>query len=87
MAEVSIRFRHNPKTGQRELVIVYESERDALPHEHERDHRALAEALLGQTLGDDVSHIRVERVGKDGRTLETRDEPVGPGRTPVAQGR
>lgn len=64
MAEVTIRFKYNPKTGKKELIINYESDDDALPHEHERDHRALAEKLLGQPLGDDVGEVRVERVGK-----------------------
>ena len=70
MAEVTIRFRHNPATGKRELIIGYESDGDALPHEHERDHRALAEQLLGVPLGDDVGEIRVERVQKSGAVLE-----------------
>ncbi|MBI5513143.1 MAG: hypothetical protein HY909_05200 [Deltaproteobacteria bacterium] len=62
MAEVTLRLRYNPKTGQRELVVSYESEADALPHEHERDHRAVAEALLGVSLDD--ARVVVERVGK-----------------------
>lgn len=62
MAEVTIRLRHNPRTGEREVVIHYESESDALPHEHERDHRALAEALLGQPLGELLGGIEVDRV-------------------------
>jgi hypothetical protein len=64
MAEVTIRFRHNPKTGRRELVISYESESDALPHEHERDHRALVEKLLGVPVTDEMGDIVVERVEK-----------------------
>lgn len=74
MAEVTIRFRHDPKSGKRELVIHYESESDALPHEHERDHRALAEALLGAPLGDDVGSIRVERVTKPAAVVEGAPE-------------
>jgi hypothetical protein len=62
MAELTIRFRHNPRTGKRDLIIGYESDQDALPHEHERDHRALVEALLGQTLTDGIGEIHVERV-------------------------
>lgn len=58
MAELTIRFRHNSKTGKRELVISYESDSDALAHE--RDHRAMVERLLGVPLGDD--EIVVERV-------------------------
>jgi hypothetical protein len=74
MAEVTIRFRHNAATGKRELIIGYESDSDALPHEHEKDHRALAEQLLGVPLGDDVEGVRVERVQKDGKPVE--DEPA-----------
>ena len=74
MAEVTIRLRHNPRTGEREVVIHYESESDALPHEHERDHRALAEALLGQPLGDDIENVRVERVSKEAETSDTAPE-------------
>lgn len=70
MAEVTIRFRYNATTGERELVIGYESDADALPHEHERDHRALAEQLLGRALGDDVGPLVVERVRKDGATVD-----------------
>jgi hypothetical protein len=70
MAEVTIRFRHNPATGKRELIIGYESDSDALPHEHEKDHRALAEQLLGVPLGDDIEGVRVERVRKDGKALD-----------------
>lgn len=65
MAEVTIRLRHNARTGERELVIHYESESDALPHEHERDHRAWAEALLGRPLGEivggSIDRVIVER--------------------------
>ncbi len=74
MADVTIRFRYNPKTGKRELIIGYESDSDALPHEHERDHRALAEALLGQPLGDDIENVRVERVSKGAEASETAPE-------------
>jgi hypothetical protein len=63
MAEVTIRFRHNPKTGKRELIIGYESDSDALAHEHERDHRAMVERILGMPLGDD-DEVVVERISK-----------------------
>ncbi len=87
MAEVTIKFRYNPATGKRELIIGYESDDDALPHEHERDHRALAEKLLGQKLGDDVGEIVVERVRKDGTVIDDgpEREPTRP-REPVKQG-
>lgn len=83
MAEVTIRFRFNPQTGKRELIIGYESDRDALPHEHERDHRALAEALLGQPLGDDIGEVRVERITKETATPDDAT-PDGAARAPEA---
>ncbi len=83
MAEVTIRFRFNPQTGKRELIIGYESDRDALPHEHERDHRALAEALLGQPLGDDIGEVRVERVAKPSAAAADA-APDGAARAPEA---
>ncbi|MCB9703778.1 MAG: hypothetical protein H6711_17915 [Myxococcales bacterium] len=62
MAEITIRLRHNRKTGERELVVHYESESDALPHEHERDHRKIAEALLGRPLDEVIGAAAVDRV-------------------------
>ncbi|MEZ4452210.1 MAG: hypothetical protein R3B09_22280 [Nannocystaceae bacterium] len=87
MAEVTIRLRHNPRTGEREVVIHYESDTDALPHEHERDHRALAEQLLGQPLDQllgaaSVDRVVVERAPKAG--AEAQPEAEAP-RTPEAQ--
>ncbi len=64
MAEITLRLRHNPKTGKREILIGYESEPDDLPHEHERDHRALVEELLGIKLDDDKDEIVIERATK-----------------------
>lgn len=80
MADVTIRFRHNPRTGKKELVISYESEPDALPHEHERDHRALVEALLGTPLGGE--DIVVERISKAPQAEEPEREPETPQKTP-----
>lgn len=62
MAEVTIRLRHNRKTGERELVIQYESESDALAHEHERDHQRLVESLLGVSVDELMARHGVERV-------------------------
>mgnify|MGYP000274175939 CR=1 FL=1 len=52
MAEVIIRLRHNPNTGERELVVDYASDDDALPFEHEREHREMVEAVIGRPLAD-----------------------------------
>jgi hypothetical protein len=78
MAEVTIRFRNNAKTGKRELVITYESESDALQHEHERDHRKLVESVLGVPVTEEMGDIVVERIVKKGEAREeAADEAVG----------
>lgn len=63
MAEITLRLRHDPKTGRRELVVHLESDSDVLGHEHERDHRTLVESLIGGKLDDDVT-IVIERIEK-----------------------
>jgi hypothetical protein len=73
MAEVTLTLRFNRTTGQREIVVGYEGESDALPHEHERDHRALVESLLGKALGDDTAVV-VRRVRKDGTVIEEGED-------------
>ena len=74
MAELTIRFRYNKKTGAKEMVIAYESDSDALPHEHERDHRALAEQLLGAKLDDDIESVVVERISKGEKVASPGDQ-------------
>jgi hypothetical protein len=87
MAEVTIRFRSNPRTGKRELVVSYTSDEDALAHEHERDHRALVERLLGVPVTEDMGDIVVERVDKrpaGESSAEASDPAVA--RTKLGQG-
>ena len=45
MAELRIRLEVDPKTGKKQLVIDYASDSDALPVEHEEEHRRLVEKL------------------------------------------
>ncbi len=46
MADLTLRLRVDPKTGRREIVIDYSSDSDALPFEHEEEHRQLAEKVV-----------------------------------------
>ena len=64
MADITIRFRFNIETGRKEIVVEYESDRDALPHEHERRHREIVLALVGRGVigAAEASSVRVERV-------------------------
>ncbi len=74
MAELTIRLRCDPATGKKDIIISLRSEADALPLEHEQQHRALVEKLIagGLLKAGELGQVVVER--------ETR-EPSG---APVA---
>jgi hypothetical protein len=46
MADLILRLRTDPVTGKREVVIDYTSDSDALPMEHEEEHRRLANKVV-----------------------------------------
>lgn len=51
MAELILRLEIDPVTGKKNVVIDYGSDAEALPMEHEEDHRRLVDRLLeGGTL-------------------------------------
>lgn len=61
MPEAVLTLKMNPKTGERTLVINYESDPDALSYEHEDDHRAFVESLLGRPLREVADRLEVRR--------------------------
>jgi hypothetical protein len=62
----------DPATGRRELVIDYASDADALPMEHEEEHRALANKLLdGGLRGGTVSVTRATEAPATEGSAET----------------
>ncbi|MBY0458218.1 MAG: hypothetical protein K2V38_12830 [Gemmataceae bacterium] len=73
MAEMIIMLRRDPNTGKQNIIIKLDSDPDALPHEHEQMHRALAEKVLGRKLTDN-DEIIVER--------ESEQQPAGPAQQP-----
>ena len=76
MAELVLRVRVDPATGRRELVIDYHSDADALPIEHEEEHRKLAEKVVEGGLGA----LEVTRPSEPPAT-----ETPAAGERPVAQ--
>jgi hypothetical protein len=46
MPELTLRLRVDPVTGRREVVVDYASDADALPMEHEEEHRRLADKVI-----------------------------------------
>jgi len=83
MGEFTVRFKFDTTTGQKEIVVEYESDDDALPVEHERRHRQIVESLLGQGVikPDETGNVRVERV----KPQQNRNNPQtnDPNREPV----
>lgn len=63
MAQLTIRLVVDAQTGKKNVIISYESESDALPMEHEEDHRRIVDRLIeGGALGAaELGKIIVER--------------------------
>ncbi len=77
MASVLIRLIVDPVTGKKNVVISYESDADALPMEHEADHRRIVESLLaGGTLNaEELGVIVVDRGETPLASEEAKSEP------------
>jgi hypothetical protein len=81
MPEMTIRLRVNPATGKKDIIISLSGDADALPHEHEEQHKALVEKLIeGGTL-------KASEAGKISVVREEDDKipPLPSGVEPVAQ--
>ena len=64
MAEMTIRLRCDPATGKKDIIVSLRSDEDALPHEHEQQHKALVEKLI------DGGLLKASEVGQIGEVLE-----------------
>ena len=74
MASARIRLDVDPATKKRTIVISYESDSDALPHEHEEAHRELLEKLFEKGVIGKGDAIRVEREGEAAPTAQEGTE-------------
>ena len=63
MAEMTIKLKCDPVTGKKDIIISLSGESDALPHEHEQQHKALVDKLIegGIVQASEVGKIVVER--------------------------
>jgi hypothetical protein len=63
MAELTIRLWPDPETGKKNIIISLKSDEDALPHEHEQQHRALVDKLIngGILKAEELGTITVTR--------------------------
>lgn len=73
MAEMTIRFIPDPATGKRNIIVTLRSDEDALPHEHEQQHKTLVEKLIskGVIAEDEGGNVTITRE-------EEEHEPAAP---------
>jgi len=79
MAEMTIMLRRDPNTGKQNIIIKLDSDADALPMEHEQQHRQLVAKLLGKDPGD-FGEVIVEREPEP-----QAEQPVGTPAEPQRQ--
>jgi Fe2+ transport system protein FeoA len=74
MAQMTIILRRDPASGKQTIVVKLDSDPDALPIEHEQQHKALVEKLIGMGINPDDANVVIER--------EQVAEPSAPSSTP-----
>jgi hypothetical protein len=88
MAEVTIRLFPDPVTGKKNIVISYHSDEDALPIEHEQQHRILAEKLIngGLVKAAELGKISVEREEDESEVAVSGNNQPQAGKQATKQG-
>ena len=86
MAELNIRMVYNRKTGKHDIFVDYESDMDALPFEHEQDHRALVQKIMGASglAEDELGQLHIQRLSASEKQKVLRGEELEQ-RTPIAE--
>jgi hypothetical protein len=79
MAELTIHLRVDPQTRKKDVIIIYHSDEDALPLEHEDEHKAIVDKLIegGALSAAELGQIVVERdqSADEPRELSAAEEP------------
>ena len=76
MAELVLRLRTDPATGRREVVVDYHSDSDALPIEHEDEHRRLAGKVVEGGLQSGKVEVSREQDEPVAETPAAAEQPV-----------
>jgi len=76
MATLILRLEIDPVTNKKNVWVKYDSDSDALPAEHEEEHKRLVEALLagGVVKAEELGTITIEREGQGPATPEKKGE-------------
>ncbi|MBE2248851.1 MAG: hypothetical protein IAE78_04820 [Myxococcus sp.] len=72
MATMILRLEIDPVTKKKNVLVKLESDSDALPMEHEEQHKRLVEALIagGTVKPEDLGTIVIEREGQGAAAKE-----------------
>ena len=67
MGQLILKLEIDPETGKKNLLVDYGSDVDALPMEHEEDHRQLVDRLIegGALKAADLGRIIIRRDGDE----------------------
>lgn len=79
MATLILRLDIDPHTKKKNVWVKLDSDSDALPIEHEEQHKRIVEALLanGGLKAEDLGTITIEREGQGAaKTEEKKDAPA-----------
>jgi hypothetical protein len=76
MATLILRLEIDPNTKKKNVIVKLDSDSDALPMEHEEQHKRIVEALLanGGLKAEDIGHITIEREGQGAVSTEGKKE-------------
>jgi hypothetical protein len=79
---MTIRLEIDPATNKKNIIVSLSSDADAMPHEHEQQHRALVEKLLQQGIlkASELGKVIIERE-------EEEREPAAPEKSPAVADR
>ena len=79
MAELTIRLVVDPDTRKKNVILAYQSDGDALPMEHEDEHRRIVDRLLegGALSAAELGKIVIEREQDTAGAVEvSTPEPI-----------
>ena len=85
MPDAVLTLKLNPKTGERTLIINYESDPDAMSYEHEDDHRAFVESVLGRPLHEVAEHLEIKRSPPHPLITQAHKDQLSESSAPVKQ--
>ena len=79
MAEVHLRLVYNKNTSKHDIYIDYESDTDALPFEHEQEHKEIVQKIienagLDKMTEDDFGEIVVRRLSQQEKKEVLQEE-------------